>query len=439
MRPHLLIIAQSFPPIAGVAAYRPMRLANAMVQRGWDVSVACAPPMDLVYRWGDPQLTQYVGSAVNIYTIPDSQTPYMPRHDWTDQPRRYWALGKRILRWLGGSARIALLRPDVFTAMRTLVRNDRYPRMRMDYAWCGRVAILAEELNQTHPITVVLATMPPFYAAVAARVAADGCRVPYVLDYRDTWEGNTFQAAAPNQHELEQELLDGAAAVIGVTEGISQALTARTATPVATVSNGFDPRMYPQPREGAPAEDGGPLRIVQAGTLYPGSGFTDLVAAVAKMPAETATLDAYGDVGHEVSSAMAASPDHVRYHGFVPSAVAKQAVCDADVAVVMEIPFEVPTTPSKTFEYLATRTPVIFIGSRDHETARLLDRAGLLVGAHRGESELSTLVAMLAAKKRSGTPLAEPNEDAIAQYGPDALGDRFAAVLGSAAGSTPIL
>ena len=115
----------------------------------------------------------------------------------------------------------------------------------------------------------------------------------------------------------------------------------------------------------------------------------------------------------------------------------QRAVCDADVAVVMEIPFEVPTTPSKTFEYLATRTPVIFIGSRDHETARLLDRAGLLVGAHRGESELSTLVAMLATKKRSGTPLAEPNEGVIAEYGPDALGDRFAAVLDSVGGTDP--
>ena len=433
MRPHLLIIAQSFPPIAGVAAYRPMRLANAMAARGWRVTVACAPPMNLVYRWADPALAKYVDPAVRVVALPDSQTPFMPRHDWTDRPRKLVSFAIRVTKSLTGTGRLALMHPDLFAAMRSLVRGYRYPVLRMDYAWCGRVATLARDLHLDEPISVVLATMPPFYAGIAARVVSDDLNVPYVLDYRDIWKGNTFQAVAPNQDLLEQDLLDGAAHVIGVTEGIAAALTARTATPVATVPNGFDPQMYPH-ESCKTVQDEGPLRIVQAGTLYPGSGFVDLVAAVAKMPGETVTLDAYGDIGPEATAAIAAAPEHVRYHGFVPSAVAKQAVCDADVALVMEIPFEVATIPSKTFEYLATRKPVIFIGDRTHENARLLERCGLLAGAHTGEGDLATVVRLLAARKRSGTPLTEPNEDAIKKFDPEALGARFAAVLQDTAG-----
>lgn len=435
---HLLIIAQSFPPIAGVAAYRPMRLANAMVARGWDVSVMTTAPMDLVYRWGDPSLRGYVDPRVQVFTLPDSQTPYLPRRDWTDKPRRAWSLATRVFKTVLGTASVALNHNDLYSAHRALTAGGAFPPLRMDYRWSVTAAELARQLHATRPISVVLGTMPPHFAGVTARVIASSLGVPYVLDYRDRWVGNPHLSVGERADMLERRLLGRAAVVITTSEGLARDLSEDALGGVTVIPNGFDPRVW----AGALTPEAAavrttphtPLRIVHVGTIYESSRPVALIDALTALPAGTASLALYGDIPAEVVDRAHAAAPAVSLHGVVPAAEARAVVATADLGLSFETgaPEQIP---AKIFDYVASRTPAIFVGRADHEAAAILARCGLLVGVAESADALKSLLEDAAAKVAAGLPLVTPNDDAIFELSAEGQGARYAELLESAAAS----
>lgn len=429
MKPHLLLIAPLFPPIAGVGVYRPVRLANALVHAGWAVTVVCVRPLNLVYRWEDASLLKMVDPRVQVVTLPDSVFALPASLDWLGPAGP--ALGNviRALKTLACNLVEAVARPGTFRQVRALVGQQRYPTLRMDYRWAGAVSKLASQLDQQEPFTGVLASVPPFYGGVVARVVSQQLRVPYGIDFQDRWAGNPYLTLATHTQDLQDDLVAGAAAVYTASEPVRAELSETAQAPVTRLPIGFDPAMWFAQSDGVRPVPQRPLSLVHAGTVYEPTRPLTLSLALEQLPAGSVTVTFVGDTNGEFIAQTHHLAPLVQHRGLVGAAKARQLVVAADIGIAFETAAP-EAVPAKIFDYLGARKPAIWVGRTDHEAAAILRECGLLVGSGSTAEELRAVLDAAVNRWAAGQPLAQPNEAAIQRYSVAAIGSQFVETMG---------
>lgn len=169
---HLLFLAWWFPPEISGGVYRPLSIARAAVQEGWDVTIVCGP---------EPQEV----SAAGQYLI-----------DMLPKSVSLIRLNKSALR---PSCRLS---ERVDGGFETALEN-----------------VLSVIRKLKYRPTVVVASGPPFNNFVSAYYLSLHYQVPYALDYRDEWTDCPFDfvQAGKSDRRWEAVCLNGAARVIYTT------------------------------------------------------------------------------------------------------------------------------------------------------------------------------------------------------------------------------
>lgn len=353
----ILILAYYFPPLGGVGAHRPVKLAKYLRDFGYEPIIVTGPATGSVdWAPADPALSRDVPADLRVLR-PD---------DELDSP----AAVHRLRRWLG-------------------------LRAPFDRSWEHAATQLARKVMGEFDL--VFATMSPFGTAAAATAIAAESGKPWVADLQDPWaldEWTVYPTAAHRSLDKRRMVhdLSGASAVIMNTEEAVRAVRAELpgldSRRVVAITQGWDSDDFTKP---VTVSDGSRFRIVYAGFSHVQRGdrhrsrrFLRTLAGGAAEGMDILArshvflLDALERVqrldpelagGMELHVAGAAPLDlsattvPVRLHGYLPhdDAIALMRSADLLFLPMHDLPTGVRarTVPGKTYEYVASGRPIL--------------------------------------------------------------------------------
>jgi len=248
------------------------------------------------------------------------------------------------------------------------------------------------------PIDLVLATSPQIFTGLAGLALARLRRLPFVLEVRDLWpESIVSVGALPPRHpairaleRLEHRLYRGAAGIVSVTDSFVDHFVAHGVDParIAVIKNGadldlFDPETPPAPLRANLGIAPDALLVLFCGTIGMAHDVGLLARAAAIAPVD---LDAHfvvvgdGAGRAELAAEIAALGVGERVH-LLPAVPRREvpgllAAADISAVVLRDSPTFAGVLPSKLFEAMAMRTPIL-LGVRGEARA-------LVEAAHAG-------------------------------------------------------
>lgn len=398
-----LLVTWYFPPANTVAALRLGKMAAYLEQAGHELTVLTPEPAG-----ADRSLPVEVKAGTVL------RTPYLDldRH-LTGRPHRGGRAG------LAGSNSGQVWQ----SARRRLGRLYRevvlYPDRRVDWL-VSLLPALARQLRRQRP-DLIIVSGPPFSTFLAVALAAGWHRLPWLAELRDRWTDDPYGQPPRWRQQLdrwlEQAVLRRAAGIVTVSSRWSDFYADRYGLPTETAMNGYDPADFTQQ---APPSPGLPLRLLHAGTIYPGRrdpralfealrhhGFRPDEVQVAFYGRELAEIraltEAYG------LGAFIEIKDAVPYR----QALALQQQADILLLLQWNDPADRGNVPAKLFEYLATGRQILGLGPLDGIPAQLVAerQAGLFCNEPAGIAR--QLRSWIEAKRTTGQ-VAPPPANAAA-------------------------
>lgn len=352
----VLMVCYYFPPLGGIGSLRALKLATYLPAFGWQPHVI-APrdgtyfrdptlhfPEDAVTRTGSIELSRagkrMVGAPVDDFR-PARVGPLLARVRDAVRRRLYYPDPQRG--WI----------PFAVAAGRAALRERRYD--------------------------AVFSSSFPISAHVAARRLAGEAGLPWVAEFRDPWS-DVLPAGHPQRARavsLEAALVGAAAAVVTPSADWARLFAEKGARRVEVVTNGADPEDMP-----AVAPPAAPV-LTHLGTFYPESQslavlWPALRARRRADPENGPRLRFVGTLDPRLGAELREHglADAVEATGFLHHAEALRALAASSALLVagprQPDPERRGWIPAKTWEYLATDRPIVYVGQADTDAARLL-------------------------------------------------------------------
>ncbi|MCB0815302.1 MAG: glycosyltransferase, partial [Flavobacteriales bacterium] len=262
--------------------------------------------------------------------------------------------------------------------------------------WVGPSVRFLKQYLREHPVDVVVTTGPPHSMHLIGLRLKRALGIRWVADFRDPWTNIDFyrqlklsRSADRRHRRLEAEVLREADAVVAVGWTLADELRDLGAKQVEVITNGFDPADVPDPPE--PVDER--YSLVHVGSLTATRNAPGLWKALAQRCADDPEFAArfvlrfVGPVDHTVldSIAEAGLADKVERIGPVDHAQAMREMQRARVLLLLlnDTANAKGILTSKLFEYLAVGRPILAVGPKDGDVARVLKAPHVLV--ERGE------------------------------------------------------
>lgn len=367
----LLVVTQHFAPSTKIGAQRPLRLVRRISEFGWEPRVLTLPAG--CQHAADPSLGRDVLTSVPVETVP-CWSPWWHAHDW-HQANGRWGRGLAL-------------------AQRVLAKLS-YPLLPVDigYPWVRAAAKRGVAVVRRHGIDAIWATSPPLSALCLARRIGWETGVPYVVDFRDVERANTpalLPLRARRNIRVERAVLKGARGLIYVSPpqvGVLSRKHPFVATmPTRLVYNWFEASEVAQCR---PQRYDGPT-ILHGGFLYGGErrldGFVKALAMLrqrGQAPGTQIRFVQHGTSGRMDQLADVAAAcglgDAVQIRPSLPREEFLSACRGADILLLVVghnvgVLEHAGAIPGKLYEYFAACRPILVVGPRDCEAARMVRR-----------------------------------------------------------------
>lgn len=279
--------------------------------------------------------------------------------------------------------------------------------------------------------------------------------LPWVADFRDLWTDDCrYREPSPSRRaahrRLEQDILESADVVIGVTPWQTKILSDHVSTSrekFLTITNGFDPEdftAYEPPH--APRRDEFTLAYVGRFDLSQTSEewFSALHSFVIGLGEESRrfVFRVVGNVNRTAQAKLLATGARCEFVDYVPHREAIQAMRDADGLLL-----SAPTGPNgdsviraKVFEYLASRRPILAVGAKGGECERIVKSCEAGVCATFDVRSIQQGLKKLWEAWEAGRPISGARQDRLRTYDREDLTRRLGEVFdglvdGTASGS----
>jgi glycosyltransferase involved in cell wall biosynthesis len=342
-RRRLLMISLHYPPANTPGGLRASKLAKHLAPHGWDTTVLTAPPR--LPASADPAPPGELPVAQRVHTA------------------AAWDV-KELFAWLG--------RYPGFLAV-----PDRW------LSWLPFALRQARRILRREPVHALFSTSPVPTSHLIALAIRATTPLPWIAELRDPWV--TPQRRGGVEARLERAVMQRADGIVSTTDELAARLAARYGAAVAAkirvIPNGYDEDDF---RDLPVALPDGRFRLTHAGHLYgdlrhPGALLHALRRGLdaGVLPTDT-RLDFLGteaaqaspDLPREIARLRLA--DHVGFAARVAHRQALIAMQTSAVLVVLQSGASATQVPSKCFEYLRSRRPVLALTPAASATARVL-------------------------------------------------------------------
>jgi glycosyltransferase involved in cell wall biosynthesis len=356
--PHLLYVAWGFAPSRSGGVYRLLATANAFARQGWDVTVLTVEREIFQRSTGvDPSLEARVDPRVRIERIP------FP-HEETNLDLRAW-----------GAFRAHA--PELWNGWKAWQTSRVFPEPRYGL-WKPELEKAAERIHSERPVSLTIGSGNPNVVHTAGFHLHERAGVPYVMDYRDTWQLDMYSGRRTMTDRTpgaiwERRLIESADEVWFVNEPIAawhRDLYPGSAGKISVVSNGFDPEFVGVPTPPRPDRDRG-LVLGNIGTMTSQTPIRQLIdgwiTARDRGSLLSDRIDLYGYLGHQgddegrvLEQVARVSDGSVAYRGAVSKATIAEVYARLD-ALILPLGTSRFMTSGKVFEYMATGLPIVSV------------------------------------------------------------------------------
>jgi glycosyltransferase involved in cell wall biosynthesis len=392
----VLIVTYHFPPSAASGSFRMLGFARHLPAHGWR-PVVVAPP-SLPWEPVDHELGERVPAEVVVHPV----------------PYRSGRLARRF-------ALFASWLPAALGACEAAIRARR-PEAVLTSGPPHEVHWLGLWLKRRHGL-------------------------PFLADFRDPWASQGLDRGRGIAGWLvgvkEARILKEADAVIANTPGACQVYRERYPDlrhKFVSLPNGYDRERFEALAAGVqPKAPGAPVRVVHAGAIYAGRDprpFLDALTEVREAAGARVEADFYGPPPEEPGTDLVREIDarglggRVRVHGQVSYECVLREMAGADINLLMDSPGRTVGVPAKLYEYLGAGRPVLALGERHGDLARVLERGGVpyRIVPPRDAAGIAAALAALA-ELAAGSEIVEPAQADRHRFSREAIAGRLAALL----------
>jgi glycosyltransferase involved in cell wall biosynthesis len=442
-----------FPPMRGGGVPRPVKMAKYLHRLGWTVTIVTVQATGEI----DPHLD--VGDAAAVVRV------------------REWHL-ETLLRVLETSLRLWRHASEHLTARRSgrtgLLQQgfafEEHEIAASKIGWVVPAVQAALRIHSQRRVDVAIASLPPGAAAAVGWALRRLAGIPYLVEYRDPWTVGAFWLADADgqprsdfatrarfalSRRLEATLLqDSAGAVIVNGEAQVGELAATfpgqtRGKPIVQIRNGVDLEDTVPDTVTSPQRR---IRLLHAGFFYHFHTPHHLIAALGIVQARhpealsAVELQFLGDgfperLVAEIARGGLSPLVRRKPPSSYTDTLAAMNEADGLIAVLPPLASDRDRIPTKLYEYLSTKRPILAIVDMNGATARLLEGIGDAIVADNTDHEaiaesLVAFIALVAERRRqpippSEEPRAKAHHYALRAGAMDAL---LTEVLGGTAG-----
>ena len=429
----MLLVACAFPPTGGPGVQRSAKFAKYLPQFGWSPTIWTVEHMDGFPR--DPSLLADLPAEVTIHRRGCGGTVHAVRRSL--KPVNGHRLASKVARAIGW-------RLDAWLERRAF--PDGYG------SWARASVRPLCRLVAKEGVSAVYTTLSPASNHLVGLALKRRTGLPWVADFRDLWTDDyryreTSRRRRIAKRRLEQEILETADVVIGVTERQTEILANHVPlrrSKFVTITNGFDPTDFLFDETDVPSrgkEETFVLAYIGRFDRWRASdAWFDGLQRFVRGLGECRRRFMLRLVGHaspdtrERINSAGITCDFIGYVSHA-DAVREMGSADALLLCIPDGPNADSTIPAKLFEYLASRRPILAVGPRGGQCELIVKRceAGLTAGFN--DKEIAEALERLYEAWNAGHPLPGCRPDHLGQYSRVELTRRLASILDALVGA----
>ena len=244
------------------------------------------------------------------------------------------------------------------------------------------VKFLSDFLKEEN-IDTVVTTGPPHSVHLIGLKLKEKFNINWLADFRDPWTNIGYHSKlkltekSKSKHlELERKVLEAADEIIVTSYTTREEFSKKTSKPVHLITNGFDDEKIGAVQ---PSED---FLISHVGSLLSGRNPENLWRSLGDMVKENKDfrdhfkLEITGAISSQVKHSILAAglEPFVSFNDYVSHNEALKIQRRSRVLLLLEIDSEETRgiIPGKLFEYLAAKRPILAVGPKDWDAARII-------------------------------------------------------------------
>ena len=436
----VLMAAYYFPPAGGIGtagAQRVLKFAKYLPCYGWRPFILTVREHSYeTYLAMDPSLAVRIPSDT-----PTVRTPVFRGLrtilTWRDKVMRHVRGGGSALRaGLADPVNIPSAAPPILTRFQRFkdAITDLFEIPDEEMGWLVPGVVAGLRTIRRQRIDAIYATGRPWTALVIGLVLARLTGRPFLADFRDPWMTNPFRLPYSRlrttlEAHLERAVVEGAERVIANTEALRDEFLQRfphqPATKFVSLLNGFDPEDFSG--IGAPVtRPGKHLTITHTGFLYlkrDPKRFLEAVKSAVQTGEVSASSLQVRFVGPvelpyslESYAATAGLGDVIAVHGRVPYEESLEFLNSSDVLLLLQ-PGTKTQVPSKLFEYIGMRKPILAVSPLGGATAAIVADENLgEVADPEDVPAMANAIRRMCRQWRQGRPFQQANGGAFEKF-----------------------
>ena len=349
----VLIVAYYFPPIGGIGSIRAASFAKLLPEFGWDATVLS--PADTPHRT-DPSL--------DVGEVPVLRTRSL---ELSRLGRR--SASQDVVQDACNAAPSAPLR-----GLRRMAKQVIFPDMQI--GWYPAAALGGMRLLRDGSFDVIFSSAFPITGHLVASTLSRRSCIPWVAEYRDPWsEDPEFRLVSGVALRVERAIARRATRVVMPTPTWAEHYGELWGRQVDLLPNGHD-AIPVEPISDEPI-------LAHLGTFHAGSqGLGTLWDALNELIARGEPAPKVRFIGDIPAKTMREAEANgvgelLEATGLLPHPDAVRALAGSSMLLAAGFPSGPPSIagwiPAKLFEYVGSDRPILFIGDRDTDAARLIE------------------------------------------------------------------
>ena len=426
------MVAAAFPPTGGPGVQRTAKFAKYLPGLGWHPTVWTLEAMDDLPQ--DPTLLKELPTDIQIHRY------------------GYGSPARSVRRLLHGATDGSGLLSRFAKAVdwRLGARLARHDQVDDCVAWARASVGPVCELIVDERVQAIYSTFSPVSNHLLALSIKEKTKLPWVADFRDLWTDDyryteTDEKRHAAQRRLEDEILETADVVIGVSERQTEILAGHVASArhkFVTITNGFDPADFSgaQPEQSATDR---PFVLAHVGRFdhwrTPAAWFAGLEEFVDGLADQRDQFE-LRIVGHADTSTRARIAGTGVRHAFAGYVSHNQAVGEmrsAD-ALLLSLPDGAnadSVIPAKLFEYFAAGRAILVVGPADGEAERLVRSCAAGLTVNFDAEAITDALARLVIAWHVGRPIGGCPTGRLAPFSREHLTRKLASVFNRVVGN----